>query len=88
MKNLIKSSLSVVAASLIIVLSGCGNKGMPPEVRATMEKYIGYWNSGRFDGIEDVMTDDFEILESPGYEPQRGLNAFKMLISNTRCTYG
>jgi predicted ester cyclase len=87
MKNLIKSSLSVVAASLIIVLSGCGNKGMPPEVRATMEKYIGYWNSGRFDGIEDVMTDDFEILESPGYEPQRGLNAFKMLISNTRRTY-
>jgi hypothetical protein len=61
---------------------------MPPEVRATMDKYIGYWNSGRFDGIEDVMTDDFEILESPGYEPQRGLNAFKMLISNTRCTYG
>jgi predicted ester cyclase len=87
MKNLINSSFAIVAASLALLLSGCADKGMPPDVRTTLDRYVGYWNSGRFDGIEDIMTDDFEIMESPGFEPQRGLNAFRMLISNTRRTY-
>ncbi len=60
---------------------------MPADTERTMNKYIVFWNTGKFDGIEEVMTDDFELMESPDYEPQRGINAFKMLILNTRRTY-
>jgi steroid delta-isomerase-like uncharacterized protein len=87
MKKLIKSNLALITATLMILLSACGKNGLPADVQKTMDKYLGYWNTGRFDGIEDVLTDDFEILESPDYEPQKGINAFKMLILNTRRTY-
>jgi predicted ester cyclase len=33
------------------------------------------------------LAEDFELIESPGYEPQRGIDYFKKLISNTRHTY-
>ena len=87
MKNLIKFTVAVVPITLIVLLSACGNTGIPADVQKNMDKYIGFWNTGRFDGIEEVLTDDFEIMESPGYEPQKGINAFKMLILNTRRTY-
>lgn len=87
MKNLIKFNVAVIPIILMILLSGCGKTGIPADIQKTMNKYIGYWNTGKFDGIEDVMTNDFEILASPDYEPQRGINAFKMLILNTRRTY-
>jgi len=87
MNKLIALLTAVTLFTVMVLLSGCGNKGIPPDVKEKLDKYIGYWNTGHFDGIEKVLCPDYELLESPGYEPQKGIKAFEKMISDmlTRC---
>lgn len=71
----------------MMLLSSCGGKGVPRDVQDKIDKYVGYWNTGQFDGIENVLCKDFELLESPGYEPQKGIESFKQQISSMRTSY-
>ncbi len=66
---------------------GCGRKGMPADFKKAFDKYIGYWNTGQFEEIEEVMAEDFELVESPDYVPQGSIDSFKKLIANTRTTF-
>lgn len=87
MKNSVKLAAVILTISVIGLFSGCGKKGIPADTRKTLDKYIAYWNSARFDEIEEILAEDFEIIESPDYVPQSGINSFKKLITNTRTTF-
>lgn len=87
MKRSFKISALLFVLSFVLVLPGCKTGGIPDSMKQTLDKYIGYWNTGQFDGIENVLSDDFELIESPEYEPRQGINFFKKLISNTRITF-
>jgi steroid delta-isomerase-like uncharacterized protein len=87
MKNSLKLAAIILIVSAIGLLSGCDKKGMPADIKKTFDKYIGYWNGARFDEIEKIMAEDFEIIESPDYVPQIGISPFKKLITNTRTTF-
>jgi steroid delta-isomerase-like uncharacterized protein len=87
MKNSVRIPVLFLMISVTMLVSGCVKKGIPADLQITLNQYIGYWNTGQFDGIEEVMAEDFELIESPEYEPKIGINYFKKLISNTRITY-
>jgi len=87
MKNSINVSATLMLSVVLTLLSGCGENGTPDNVKDKIDKYVGYWNTGQFDGIENVMSEDFELLESPGYIPQKGIELFKQIIREMRTAY-
>jgi len=86
-----KKSIRVITAFALFagmaIISGCREKGIPADIKETLDKYLGYWNTGQFDGIENVLCEDFELLESPGFEPQKGIESFKQSITDMRTAY-
>jgi len=87
MKHFERKSALILVLIVLFALSGCRSEKMPAEVQKTFDQFIGYWNTGQFDGIEDVLAEDFEMIESPEFEPRRGIDYFKKLVSNTRTTF-
>jgi steroid delta-isomerase-like uncharacterized protein len=52
-----------------------------------VDKYVDYWNTVNFDGIKDILSEDFELIESPKFEPQKGIEAFKQNLLATHQAY-
>ena len=87
MKNSIKV-LAIIALSVaMFFITSCVEKGTPTNVKDQIDKYVGYWNTGQFDGIENVLCEDYQLIESPNYEPQKGIESFKQDILKMRIVY-
>jgi len=52
-----------------------------------IEKYVNYWNTGEFDGIEEILHNDFEMRVTPSFTPKAGIEHFKKSILHIRKTY-
>ena len=50
-------------------------------------KYVKYWNTGNFEGIEDILHPEFELRMTPTYEAELGIEAFKDGIIKWRTAY-
>ena len=87
MQNSIKVLIAIMFLIAMVFILGCGEKGIPTDIKEKIDKYVNYWNTGQFDGIENVLCEDFELLESPGFEPKKGIELFKQDISAMRITY-
>ncbi len=87
MKNALRIAAVAVSVIALFLVTGCMQKGVPPDVQKTIDAYVGYWNTGQFDGIENFVDKDFELIESPAYEPKRGIDAFKQSVMQTRTAY-
>lgn len=87
MKNLIRVITAFALFTVMAFISGCREKGIPVDIKETLDKYLGYWNTGQFDGMGNVLCEDFELLESPGFEPQKGIESFKQSITDMRTAY-
>jgi predicted ester cyclase len=87
MNKIINVFAVVFISATTILLSGCAEKSIPVNVQDTLDKYVGFWNTGQFDGIENVLAEDYELLESPGYEPQKGIELLKKTITEMLKTY-
>jgi predicted ester cyclase len=87
MKNLVKVLATIALSAAMVILSSCAEKGIPTDVKDKIDKYVRYWNTGQFDGIENILCEDYELLESPNYEPQKGIESFKQAILNMRTAY-
>ncbi len=59
----------------------------PEKTRSLIEKYVGYWNTGDFQGIEEVLHPDFEIRMTPDFKPEKGIETFKKNVVKWRTTY-
>lgn len=68
-----------LAAFVAGLAAACG-----PDPRAELEprvkRYVEMWNTARFQGIDELLTEDFELVESPGFEPSRGIENFKETV--------
>ncbi|MFH1119418.1 MAG: ester cyclase [Bacteroidota bacterium] len=85
MKNL-RNKLMLMAIAMVFIV-GC-NPRYPNKVQqANLDKYLSFWNTGNFDGIDEVLTTDYEYIASPNYEPKKGIEAFKKEVSETRSSY-
>lgn len=79
-----KKQLSVIGSLLIflmsLLISGCEVKDQSEEMRIKIDKFVNYWNTANFEGIEDILCEDFELLESPKFTPQPGIEYFKQTV--------
>lgn len=71
----------------IFVLVGCCTKDSTNELSPQIDKLLSYWNTGNFEGIENVLHPEFEMRMSPKYESEKGIEAFKESVSKTREAY-
>jgi len=79
--------LSGLLLILLMTIIGCNQKDSSSELMSQVDKLLTFWNTGNFDGIENVLCEDFEIRMSPLYEPEKGIAAFKESVLNTRNSY-
>lgn len=73
----------IIAAGL---LYGCG-QDPAQQYGPLLDKHLSFWNTGSFEGIEDVLHEDFALRMVPRYEPQVGIDNFKEEVSNWRTAY-
>jgi steroid delta-isomerase-like uncharacterized protein len=57
------------------------------EYQPLLDEYLTFWNSGNFDGIEEVLHTAFELRMTPKYEPEKGIELFKENVIQLRKAY-
>lgn len=72
---------------LPLVILNCTEPNPSLKYRPLIEKYVDYWNTGNFEGIETVLHPDFELRSTPKYEAGKGIEAFKESIIKSRKSY-
>jgi predicted ester cyclase len=86
MKYLIRC-ISILAILCTITLAGCTKPHPSKSLNPILEKYISYWNTGEFQGIEETLHPDFELRMTPKYEPETGIESFKKTVIEWRTAY-
>jgi predicted ester cyclase len=87
MKNRFLFLICLLTAAGMIFLVGCTPKYPSAEQKAKIDKYLELWNTGNFTGVENVLCDEYELIKSPGYIPQKGIDALKIYIAKLRTDY-
>ena len=87
MKNQFK--LLAITCLLVSIITSCSNekKDTSTEFELKIDKYGGYWNTGQFDDIHNILSENFEIRATPQFEPEKGIDTFKETILNVRKSY-
>ena len=86
-----KNQLKVLAITLLIssMISSCSReqKDTSTGFKLKIDKYGEYWNTGRFDGINDLLSEDFELRMTPQFESEKGIDTFMENVTNLRKAY-
>jgi len=72
---------------LFFVIVSCTEPNQSIKYKPLIDKYVDYWNTGNFEGIETILHPDFELRSTPKFEAEKGIEAFKESISKTREAY-
>ena len=87
MKN-VALLITILMFSLILSIScSTEEKWDSTELKQKIEKYVDYWNTGNFEGIEDVLHKDFELRMTPKFSPDSGIEHFQESIVYWRQAY-
>ena len=87
MKNTINMFSRIFVFIAIIVFCGCNKKDLSADLKEKTDKYVEYWNTANFEGIENLLCDDFELIESPKFEAQKGIENFKQTVLAYHTSY-
>ena len=77
----------LIMISSIVELVKCVPSNPKNELAPLVNKYVEYWNTGEFEGIEEVLHSDFELRMTPKYDPEQGIDLFKETITKWRSAY-
>jgi predicted ester cyclase len=87
MKNTIKILSGIFLFTALMALSGCDKKDPSSDLKKKIDTYVGYWNTANFQGIEDFLCADFELIESPEFEAKKGIDKLKQTILDIHAAY-
>ncbi len=76
---------SILIFSILIL--GCTMQNNHNAHKQLISKYVEYWNTGDFDGIEEILHPEFELISTPTYEAEKGIEIFKENIIKWRTAY-
>ncbi len=81
----------VFLGAVILVLAlwslSCSRPDPSSRIKPLLDRYVAAWNSGDFKGLENYVSEDFELRMSPLYQPVRSLDSLKTSISYWRTAY-
>ena len=82
---------AILLLSLVLFCFSCQNKNekedISLELQQKIQKYVEYWNTGQFEGIENILSESFEVRTTPDFAPELGIEAFNESILNIRKLY-
>ncbi len=87
MRFFTKFTSLLLLVSILMIMNNCQRQDPSAEFKPLIDKYVGYWNTGNFEGIEDVLDPDFELRMTPKFEPELGIDTFKTSILKLREAY-
>ena len=79
--------LLVTILSIATVFISCKCKNDSQLHERLINQYVKFWNTGKFDGIEDILSKDFELRNTPKFESEVGIETFKENILSLRKAY-
>jgi steroid delta-isomerase-like uncharacterized protein len=80
MKSMINIFIKIFVLFLLIAFYGCSEKDSSVDLKKKVDMYVEYWNTANFKGIESLLCDDFELIESPTFDAQKGIENFKQTV--------
>ncbi|NOY36855.1 MAG: ester cyclase [Chlorobi bacterium] len=74
---------------LASMMSSCSTeqKDKSTGFKQQFEKYVEFWNTGQFDNINDILSEDFELRMTPQFESEKGIDTFMENVTNWRKAY-
>ncbi len=85
MKSTIILLVTILSITTIFVSCKCENTNQLH--KQLINQYVKFWNTGEFDGIEEILSKDFELRSSPKFESEVGIETFKEKIRSLRKAY-
>ena len=70
-----------------ILIFGCAKQSNNAYQKQLIDKYVKYWNTGNFEGIDEVLHQDFELFATPTYDAESGIEKFMEVITKSRTAY-
>lgn len=80
-----KNILTVVVVFLLVL--SCTKQSSVEYQKMLVDTYVKYWNTGDFNGIEDILHPEFELLTTPKYNANIGIEKFKETVTKWRTAY-
>lgn len=81
-----KSVIIPIIISALFLIS-CTKPNKTEELSPILEKYLDYWNTGKFEGIDKILLSDFELRMTPDFKPEKGIETFKETVIKWRTAY-
>jgi len=87
MKNQFR--LTAITLMLVSMMASCSmeKKDTSADFKLKIDQYVAYWNTGQFDGIDDLLSEDFELRMTPRFESENGIDVFMENVTNWRMAY-
>jgi len=84
-----QAKLLAIPFLLISMFTSCSEekRDSSKEVDLKIDKYVEYWNTGQYDGIKDLLCEDFEVRMTPLFESEKGIDLFMENVTNVRKSY-
>lgn len=88
MKHKTKYSIFIILTiALFVSFLSCTKKTSSTKLKPIIDKYVEFWNTGKFDGIKEILHPDFELRITPKFEPEKGIESFKESVTKWRKAY-
>lgn len=87
MKNQNYHLFLILLLSIFISFLGCQKKPSSQNLKPIIDKYVEFWNTGNFAGIEEILHPEFELRMTPKFEPETGIESFKESVIKWRKAY-
>ncbi len=78
---------STALTILLVFLFNCNTEKSSAQYQPLVDAYLSFWNTGNFDGIDQVLLPDFELRMTPKFEPEKGIETFKQDVVKWRTAY-
>jgi predicted ester cyclase len=80
-------AVSGFVLSLSLIVASCAQPDPSERLKPLVERYVRAWNTGDFNGLDQIVSNQFELRMSPRFEPVRSLDSLKSSITYWRTAY-
>jgi predicted ester cyclase len=89
--NIPSLSVRIVLSGLLLTgllfLTSCAQPDPSENLKPLVDRYVRAWNTGDLNGLEEVVSTQFELRMSPRFNAVRSLDSLKSSIAYWRTAY-
>lgn len=89
--NISRSSMSSAAIALLLavfsLIVGCARPDPSAQLKPLIDRYVQAWNTGDFNGLDEVVSTQFEFRMGQQFKAVRSIDSLKSVITYWRTAY-